>query len=139
MATNVSGECPICKTFGVLHGHHLIPREYGGLKGPVRDICGSCHTGIHTVAESIIAGHEKAGVFTEDTYRRAMPFINMIVLSSDGRYTRKDSPSSIEGMLVLNVPIELRARLHTLKTRLGYTNLEEFIIFLLERIASREQ
>lgn len=42
--------CPACGNIAeVLQGHHLVPLCYGGKEsGRLANICGTCHTGLHS-------------------------------------------------------------------------------------------
>lgn len=40
------------------HGHHVIPRAYGGSKGPVVDICSEDHTTLHQLALDVISSKD---------------------------------------------------------------------------------
>ena len=47
----------------VRHGHHIIPRAYGGSNGPVVDLCNEDHDLLHRLAEKVLAGKlTQAGV-----------------------------------------------------------------------------
>ena len=37
------------------HGHHVIPRAFGGSKGPVVDICNEDHDLLHSLAQKILS------------------------------------------------------------------------------------
>ena len=43
--------CWICGSDRKLHQHHIVPRAYGGEKGPTITVCGSCHSSVHAVGE----------------------------------------------------------------------------------------
>lgn len=133
MADEVAGVCPICHNFGALHCHHLIPRARGGLNGPTKDICGSCHTSIHSAALSIESGRAPPQYFTEEGALRAQPFIEMIVHSK-----RYEGAAETE-LIVLNPPRGTRQKLHNLKARAGFKSLDAFILHILEAIAERDK
>lgn len=42
--------CPVCRNGAeMLQGHHLVPLCYGGkVDGAIADMCGTCHTGLHS-------------------------------------------------------------------------------------------
>lgn len=44
------------------HGHHVIPRAYGGSKGPVVDVCSEDHTTLHQLALDTISGKDISSV-----------------------------------------------------------------------------
>ncbi len=53
--------CPACqKEKETFHEHHIIPRMYGGQKGPTISICIDCHKAVHRCAS-------KAGPEPTDT------------------------------------------------------------------------
>ena len=51
----MSSPCLICKrlTF-TLHSHHVYMQSLNGADSPTIDICGDCHTGLHSIASRIV-------------------------------------------------------------------------------------
>jgi hypothetical protein len=42
--------CHICSGTDSLHGHHVIPRAYGGDNSPIVTLCAVCHNLVHKYA-----------------------------------------------------------------------------------------
>jgi len=57
--TNDGKPCYVCtNTDESIHMHHIIPREYGGLNGPVVPLHANCHNRIHKLADAIKTGSD---------------------------------------------------------------------------------
>ncbi len=109
-----------------------------GEKEPIRFLCSSCHDAIHRAADALEAGKQiPNGLFTDEQLNRAEGYIRMIVLSKDGRFLSQTEEAT--GIIMLEPSVEMRRKLHVIKKRLGYTNLEDFILAVLKKIADKEQ
>ena len=70
------GVCWVCPTTTSIEGHHVIPRCSGGTDGPIIDLCGVCHTLIHTLAESLNFNQE---------YRKLLSITELEHLTGNGK------------------------------------------------------
>ncbi len=68
--SNDLSRCWIChQLFGQdvhRHTHHIIPQAYGGVDGPVVDVCDSHHASLHKIALRLIGSKPYFDLLTRD-------------------------------------------------------------------------
>jgi len=74
--------CPICKRQNTNHCHHIIPQANGGVNGKTIDLCGTCHTNLHSAARAILAGKSPDKHMGKEHQQRAIQLIAAIVNST---------------------------------------------------------
>lgn len=48
-----TNHCWSCNSELSLHQHHVVPREYGGSRGPTVTLCATCHNFIHAISTKV--------------------------------------------------------------------------------------
>jgi len=80
-----SEECWVCtanfKKVNVEH-HHIVPRCYGGEKGPTVSICTDCHTNVHDTADALYAKKFINLNYTDHISRERCLYLATIVVNS---------------------------------------------------------
>lgn len=118
-------QCWVCGRKDGMHSHHVIPRAYGGLDGPVVDLCGGHHTLIHTAAlkKSNNARELEYNGHTEEEKARLRELVKII---RRARVMSKHMRRPIT--LQLNLDAAHALRLRELKRLLGANSLQQTVI-----------
>ena len=117
--------CIVCGVRKGLHEHHVVPRAYGGLNGPVVDICGAHHTLVHNAAlkksqrdrEAELEGH------TEQQKEKLRELITVIRKS---RIASKQFSRPLTMQITFDAGMAVKVR--QLKKLVGASSLEQTII-----------
>jgi hypothetical protein len=126
--------CYICGNPNISDNHHIWMQAAGGQEGPTVDLCPNCHSGIHREAVSRISKKSnKKNYFTDDQRVRAEPLIQFIVIAMQ---RIRDNPNMAQPMnLVLKTDRQLMTILHVLKADAGFSNMNDFCLFVLKMYA----
>lgn len=125
-------KCPICLEDKPLQEHHEHPIEYGGdPDGNTTDLCASCHLSIHHTAEALTSKKGlKTKYLNDDQLLRSQFLIKKII---SAKLTCNINPNNPRKILLKNIPHSLLVKLHKRKLDRGFTNLEKYIMSLLEK------
>lgn len=66
----------------VRHSHHVIPRAFGGLNGPVVDVCNEDHDLLHRVAVQISSGKTVNLDNLKPRHKRAIEYLSSCVVNA---------------------------------------------------------
>lgn len=71
--------CGVPKLSSATEEHHLVPRCYGGERGPTVTLCSSCHSRVHEAAESLYKGNPLVPFPEQDRRERCLYLATVIV------------------------------------------------------------
>jgi hypothetical protein len=130
--------CYICGTNVAIEEHHLVLQAEGGTKGKTIDLCSTHHTMCHQQARAYQSKNAKTrskNYVPIALYHRAKPIIEAII---EGRLTYNTEKEKFQDYAIqnVNIPISPRqlVRLHTLKQRQGFDNLEKFLMAVMRQM-----
>ena len=108
--------------------HHLIPRAYGGVDGPVVSICDSHHTKVHKIAVRILAGKSHVDLLEKATYDQKILWLASLVVKAS-RAAKQDPNKRVEASVSLNG--EQQVKLDALCRKLGLSRTKT-LAYLIE-------
>jgi hypothetical protein len=136
----VSDSCFVDGSIVSLEEHHLRLQAEGGTTGQTIHLCASCHSMCHKAAKALQSKHPKTRAkayqyIPVNLQQRAMIIIKAIL---EGGLTYEVEKDQYQDHAILNMQIALsprqRARLHMLKDRHGFTNLEAFMAAMIAKM-----
>ncbi len=113
--------------------HHLVPREFGGERGPTAELCGACHGNLHSQVRNLTGKGKRRWFFAGEALDRAQPFLNIILAA---QISWEEQHSLTKRKIIISVEEKLLQQLHLLKRDKGYTSLERFLVDLFKKIVS---
>lgn len=132
--------CFVCRSPVSLEEHHLRMQAEGGTTGQTIDLCANCHSFCHKAAKCLQSKHATTRAKAYNyvpvhLHVRAKHIIDAII---SGRLTYETELDRFQDHANLNMAIPIsprqRARLHMLKDRSGFTNLETFMTAIITKM-----
>lgn len=114
--------------------HHIVPRCYGGEKGPTVTLCSSCHTRVHESAESLYKGNP-IFPYTDADERERCLYLATVIVNARLALERINDPNK---RVVFSTTFD--GETHELLVRLTkHLNLSQkkVIIYALKELAKR--
>lgn len=126
--------CYICHERQLsMHSHHVQMRSRTADRGLLVDLCGSCHTDIHTIAAARVAIQKggKTKSATEWPYNRhPQEKRNAHVLIAELVVVMMTvDTSEMPKVTSFQIPVEINEGLKVLKQEMGFTNKTDTILF----------
>lgn len=111
------------------HAHHIIPRAYGGVDGPLTQVCLPCHDLLHKIANKMIHGKSYFHMLPPDPgYRGRLLFLSTrIQIAHD--FASGDSNKA--SPMVIKLDPKTRLLLEELKSALKARSAEALIVRLI--------
>lgn len=127
--------CYICGITHGLQGHHITPQTAGGEDGPVVNLCGTCHQTAHAQALNILSKQPNRQLFPDALAKRAAIVVRFIVVAI--RRERENPDASNPYTIPVKTTKGRVALLHVLKADAGFTNLNSYMLALIDREITR--
>ena len=129
-------KCLICTVSVGVHEHHVVPRAYGGINGPVVPLCGTHHTLVHTLAlkknslerEKLLAGH---------TAEQKEKINQLVLIIRRARISAKQFQRPIT--IQIQFDLETSSMLRQLKHLLGARSLQQTLIRSIHKVYKYEK
>jgi hypothetical protein len=117
------------------HGHHVVPRASGGSEGPVVDLCGDCHTVVHSAAKRMGRGKSPDDLLShlDDGARGRAQLLIQVILTAELGREGSTNPRPVLAVQ-LHCPIYMKAIDMAARDR-GFTSREGFINGLARSLA----
>lgn len=122
---NDFGSCWICGSKDSQHEHHVIPRAYGGEKGPTVVICSPCHDRVHSL--DIISG--KCNDETWDDSHRKIYYLQHFIQKA--KRTVDGDPNKTTSISI-RMPAHVDRRLTKLAKYLGKNKADTMMSAVME-------
>jgi hypothetical protein len=124
-------QCYICGVSNnAVEEHHVIPRSTGGELGPVVPLCANHHSLLHKAALQFVSKNpSNKQYFTDSEMLRARPLILKIVQSIRVSQSNPDFNQQVN--LFLKPSRRLLTVLHVVKNDMGFSNLNDFCLWIL--------
>ncbi len=134
--------CWCCVSKVSLDEHHVVPREYGGSKGPTVTLCGNCHKLVHRVASNVWSQRTKTDKKTVVASRlkdytgdkQKITYLVDVILRA--RAATATTPQQKAVNVVVKLNPDQRRRFQELKKVLGKTN-HDLVIHALNDLYQR--
>jgi hypothetical protein len=100
--------CFVCSEPASINEHHVVPQAKGGTDGPTVDLCANCHTRVHSIAKSMVAGKKAASYLQhlegldEAESDRVMGLAQIVALAADKTTTRPVLMVALEDLRYLD-------------------------------------
>lgn len=122
--------CWVCSSPEALEEHHLVPRAYGGLKGPTVTLCGTCHSVLHAESHK----PKNARRFKRDRIQGA----KLLYLSEVVFRARIATRRLVRGrMLAMKLDPELHAKVKAMMQVKGTKSIEQTIVHIIRAAYSQ--
>jgi len=108
--------------------HHLIPRAYGGVDGPVVSLCDSHHTKLHKIAVRILANKTYADLVEKADYDQKLLWLASLVVKAS-RAAKLDPNKKAE--VGASLTGEQQTKLDALCRKLGLSRTK-VLVYLIE-------
>lgn len=133
-------QCFVCGSIMSLEEHHLRLQAQGGTTGRTVMLDSNCHDACHKVARALQSVHSKTrakawSYIPVNLHVRASLVVEAILAGGLTYETERDLYQD-HANLNLQIPISARQRqrLHMLKQRQGFTNLEDFLMAIVAKM-----
>lgn len=118
----------------IRHGHHVIPRAYGGSKGPIVDICNEDHDLLHSLADKVTSGKLELSLVqnsaSSDGHAKKLTWlVSLVVAAAD--LTRND-PNK-RGQVSLILKAEQIKKLDDLSKIFNKSSRASTLLYLIEQ------
>lgn len=108
--------------------HHLVPRAYGGVDGPVVSICDPHHQRVHAIANKLLHNKEYKHLLENPSYDQKMLWLASIIVRA--QRSVKDDPNK-KALVTLSLTGVQQEKLTALCRKLKM-NRAKALAFLLE-------
>lgn len=117
-------QCVVCESTQSLHVHHVVPRAYGGERGPTVVLCSHHHSLVHKLA---VRREMDANV--PEAHRDILARLVANIVRSEEQHGTQ--------LYKVIIPMDgaLRATVSRLKQDLGKTSIVDTIIACIQKVA----
>lgn len=122
--------CDAPKSATKTEEHHLVPRCYGGEKGPTVTLCSSCHSRVHDAANALYKGNPLVPYASQAQRERCL-YLATVIVNSRVAIEQVDDPNK-RSVFTTWLDGETHTTLVRLTKHLGINQKKVFLLALKE-------